>query len=88
MKHSINLEDLSFYDDYDEICEMIDEGTIPNAQLKEYISDLFNLLLDYKYKYEGIQIDYSKLIKNLENSLGLSIINKHLSTPSKPIIFY
>lgn len=37
MKHSIGLKDLGFYDDYDEICEMIDEGTIPNAELKEYI---------------------------------------------------
>lgn len=75
MKHPINVNDLGFYDD--EICERIDEGTISNIQLKEYISDIFNLFLDYKYKYKEIQTDYSKLIKNLESSLGLSILNKY-----------
>lgn len=79
----MKLEDLAYYEEYDEICEDIENGTISNVDLEEYIKGLLDILIDYKYKYKEIQKDYSLLIEKLESSLGVNIINKHSNNESK-----
>lgn len=73
---SIKLEDLSFYEDLDEILDT-SNNEISNSELKDYTLNILNALLSYKYKYNEIKEDYSKLICNIESNFGISVINKY-----------
>lgn len=84
--HYIKLEDLSFYDDFDEILDTIDDKKEFTSELKDYIFNILNTLLLYKYKYNEIKKDYSKLISNIESSFGISVINKYPINQAEPII--